>query len=102
WLPAVPYFQLLCISGILYPLQSYNLNILNVKGRSDLFLKIELIKKLLTIVGVFCVVIFGIYGLLYFRVVTSFISFFINSQYSGKMINYPSLEQIKDISPILF
>ena len=101
WLPAVPYFQLLCISGILFPLQSYNLNILNVKGRSDLFLKIELIKKLLTIAGVCCIVFFGIYGLLFFRVASSFISFFVNSQYSGRMINFSSLEQLKSVVPII-
>jgi O-antigen/teichoic acid export membrane protein len=46
WLSAVPYFQILCLSGVMYPLHSYNLNILKVKGRSDLILKIEIIKKL--------------------------------------------------------
>ena len=45
WAPAVPYLQILCISGALYPLHSLNLSILNVKGRSDLFLKLEIIKK---------------------------------------------------------
>ena len=49
WLPAVPYFQILCITGILYPIHSYNINILNVKGRSDLVLKLEVIKKVVII-----------------------------------------------------
>lgn len=100
WLPAVPYFQILCLSGIMYPLQMYNLNILNVKGRSDLSLRLEVIKKVIITVGIICSVSFGIYGLLYFQVITSLFSFYINSYYSGRMINYPVTEQVKDIAPI--
>src|SRR5690606_719797 len=63
WLPAVPYFQLLCISGIFHPISAYNLNILNVKGRSDLFLRLELIKKGITVIGIIAAIPLGIYGL---------------------------------------
>lgn len=101
WLPAVPYFQLLCVSGILYPLHSYNLNILNVKGRSDLFLRLEIIKKIFIAVGIAIAIPFGIYGLLYFQVLSSFVAFYINTFFSGEMIRYSIREQIKDISPIL-
>jgi Membrane protein involved in the export of O-antigen and teichoic acid len=101
WLPAVPYFQLLCVVGIMYPLNSYNLNILKVKGRSDLFLRLEIIKKAYITLGIFCAIPFGIYGLLYFQVISTFISFFINTYYSGRMINYPVTEQIRDIAPII-
>ncbi len=101
WLPSVPYFQILCISGIMYPLHSYNLNILKVKGRSDLILKLELIKKTICIIGILCVIPFGIYGLLYFQLLFNFIGYFINSIYSGKLINYPIKEQIKDIYPTI-
>src|SRR5699024_9453746 len=52
WLPAVPYFQWLCISGLFYPANSYNLNILKVKGRSDLFLYLGLAKKGIAIIGI--------------------------------------------------
>ena len=45
WLPAVPYFQILCINGVLFPLHSYNLNILSVKGRSDLILRLEIVNR---------------------------------------------------------
>lgn len=100
WLPAVPYFQILCVAGIMYPLHSYNLNILKVKGRSDLFLKIEVIKKMVITIGILCAIPFGIYGLLVFQVVSSIFFFIINSWYSGKMINYPIKEQIEDIGPI--
>lgn len=101
WLPAVPYFQILCLGGIMYPLHAYNLNILNVKGRSDLFLKLEIVKKALITIGLLIAVPFGIYGLLWMQFVLTIIAFFINTSYSGKMINYPMLEQVKDILPIL-
>ncbi len=101
WLPAVPYFQILCWAGILYPLQSYNLNILKVKGRSDLFLRLEIIKKAYSVIGVFCVIQFGIFALLYFLLASTLVSFVINTWYSGKLINYPIREQLKDIIPTI-
>jgi O-antigen/teichoic acid export membrane protein len=101
WLPAVPYFQILCLNGILYPIHSYNLQILNVKGRSDLFLKLEVIKKVLVIVILLLSFPFGVYGLLYGSVITSIICFFINTHYSGKFLNYTAWEQIKDLLPII-
>ncbi len=102
WLPAVPYFQILCLNGILYPIHAYNLNILKVKGRSDLFLKLEIIKKVLVVISVAIGLQFGIMALLYGQVLTSIINFFINTYYSGKFINYTSWEQIKDIFPSIF
>lgn len=101
WLPAVPYFQILCISGIMFPLNAYNLNILKVKGKSNLFLKIEIIKKILCVIGIVCVIPFGIYGLLYFQLFFSFISYYINSMYSARFINYSIGKQIEDITPTL-
>ena len=101
WLPAVPYFQILCINGILYPIHSYNLQILTVKGRSDLFLKLEIIKKIITVIALVVSFQFGIFGLLYGSVITSIICFFINTHYSGKFLNYSSWEQMKDLLPIV-
>ena len=101
WLPAVPYFQILCVTGILYPLHSYNLDILNVKGRSDLFLKLEVYKKILILIVLVITVPMGIKELLYGQVAISLIAFFINAHYSGKFINYSALQQIIDIVPIL-
>src|SRR3546814_15434084 len=60
WLPAVPYFQWLCIIGILFPINAYNLNIVNVKGRSDIFLKLEIVKKLIVTVGIVIAIPFEI------------------------------------------
>ncbi|WP_316748963.1 lipopolysaccharide biosynthesis protein [Pedobacter gandavensis] len=101
WLPAVPYFQILCLTGIMYPLHSYNLNILKVKGRSDLFLKLEIVKKVIGAIGIISVIPFGIYGLLYFQMGFSFLGFYINSVYSGKLIGYPAKEQVMDILPTI-
>ncbi len=101
WLPAVPYFQILCATGILYPIHAYNLNILKVKGRSDLFLKLEVIKKIIIVITIVLALQFGILALLYGQVFTSIMAFFVNTHYTGKYINYTAWEQSKDIIPIL-
>src|SRR5690606_24383742 len=102
WLPAVPYFQILCLTGILFPIHSYNLNILKVKGRSDLFLKLEVIKKALIIMTIAVSIQFGIIGLIWGQLFTSVVAFFINTHYTGKFLNYGSWQQTKDIIPIIF
>lgn len=102
WLPAVPYFQILCVTGILYPLHSYNLTILNVKGRSDLFLKLEVMKKIIIILTILVAIPFGILALLYGQVLISLIGFFINAHYTKRFIGYTSWAQLKDVFPIIF
>ncbi|WP_029036024.1 lipopolysaccharide biosynthesis protein [Salinimicrobium xinjiangense] len=101
WLPAVPYFQILCITGILYPIHAYNLNILKVKGRSDLFLKLEVMKKLIIVVAIIIAIQYGIIALLWAQVCTSLISLVINTHYTGKFLDYSALEQLKDILPAI-
>ena len=99
WLVAVKYLQIICFSGMLYPLHAINLNILQVKGRSDLFLKLEIIKKGLA-VGPICLGIFlGIEYMLLGSVFNGFIAYYLNARYSKGMINYSVLEQVKDILP---
>lgn len=102
WLPAVPYFQILCFIGLMYPVHSYNLNILKVKGRSDLFLKLEIIKKSLIVVGIAIALPFGIFALLWVQIVLNLIAFVINSHFSGKFIGYDLKSQVLDIIPIFF
>lgn len=99
WLPAVGFLQIICFSGMLYPLHAINLNILKVKGRSDLFLKLEVIKKLLAIGPIILGVFLGIEYMLWGSVFNSFVAYFLNSYYSANLINYPTIEQIKDILP---
>ncbi|SFF60143.1 Membrane protein involved in the export of O-antigen and teichoic acid [Salegentibacter agarivorans] len=98
WLPAVPYFQILVVAGLLQPLNSYNMNVLLVKGRSDLFLKLSLIKKGLLFCGVLLAMQFDIYALLFTQVILSIINFFMNTYYTNKMINYSPFNQLKDVS----
>jgi teichuronic acid exporter len=101
WVPAVPYFQILCANGILYPIHAYNLNVLKVKGRSDLFLKLEVVKKIIITIAIVIALQFGIFALLYGQVATSILGFFINTYYTGRFIDYPGWEQAKDIAPII-
>lgn len=100
WLPAVPIFQILCLAKMLYPVHSFNLNILQVFGRSDLFLKIELIKKIIFVISIVFAFRFGIFGLVWCSVFTSFTSLIVNVKYSGKLLRYPLLAQSKDIIKI--
>ena len=101
WLPAVPYFKILCAAGILYPIHAYNLQILNVKGRSDMFLKLEVVKKILLLFILFISFRFGIYGLLYGSVIFSILAFFVNTHFTGKFINYTAWHQTRDLLPII-
>ena len=99
WLPAVGFLQIICFSGMLYPLHAINLNILQVKGRSDLFLRLEIIKKIIAVGPLVLGVLFSIEYMLWGSVCTSLIAYFLNSYYSADLINYPTKEQIKDILP---
>lgn len=103
WSKSIIYFQILCLAGMLYPLHAINLNILQVKARSDLFLKLEILKKCVSIILIAIAILskWGVIGLIWMQVVSSVISFFINSYYSKSIIGYSTLNQMKDILPIL-
>ncbi|RZK17364.1 MAG: hypothetical protein EOO43_13565, partial [Flavobacterium sp.] len=101
WLPAVPYFQLLILSGIFYPIQNYNQNICNIKGRSDIVLKLSSMNNLLLIIGAASCIWYGIYGLLISLVVVNFLTALVTSYFSGRLINYKLANQMSDIVPIL-
>jgi len=101
WLPAVPYFQLLAVASIIRPVSSYNLNILKVKGRSDLFLLVEIIKKIIGVLFLVVGLAFDVIGLVVSLVAFSFASYLINSIYSGKLISYRLLEQVKDLAVVV-
>lgn len=99
WLPAVPLLQIICFMMMLYPLHAINLNMLQVQGRSDLFLKLEIIKKLIAVGPLLMGVFIDIYWMLLGSVITGFISYYLNSFYSGRFLNYSIWEQIRDILP---
>ena len=102
WHEAATYLPLICIASSLYPLQAINLNMLQVQGRSDIFLGLEIIKKILA-VGPLCLGIFvSIKAMLIGAIALGIISFFLNSYYTGKKLHYSLLKQLSDILPSYF
>lgn len=99
WLECVPMLQIICIYGMLYPLHALNLNMLQVQGRSDLFLKLEIIKKIIGLGPLLLGVFVNIYWMLAGTLITSLISYYLNAYYSGPFLNYSIKEQVKDILP---
>jgi len=99
WEPCIIYLQLLCFVGIFYPLSALNLNMLYVKGRTDLALRIEIVKKVLWIPVFVLAVLFGIKVMILSMIILSVIATFLNSYWSGRLIGYSFFEQAKDISP---
>lgn len=101
WIECVPMLQIICTFAMFYPLHAINLNMLQVQGRTDLFLKLEIIKKIIAIGPLLLGVFVGIYWMLVGSLVTSIISYYLNAYYSGPFLNYSIKEQIKDILPSL-
>ena len=101
WLISAEYLQLLCFVGMFHPLQALNLNMLNVQGRSDLYLRLELITKLLTTPTIIIGIYFGIKVMIVGMIVNTLISYYLNSYWSGVFIGYSMLDQIRDIFPSL-
>lgn len=99
WLPCVPFLQIICLQMMLYPLHSLNLNMLQVQGRSDLFLKLEIIKKIIAIGPLLLGIYINIYWMLGGSVLIGIISYYLNAFYSGPFLNYSIKEQVKDILP---
>jgi teichuronic acid exporter len=101
WDSTVIFFQLMCIAGLLYPLQLINLDILKVKGRSDLYFHITVIKRCLVILTIIITYRWGINAILIGQIVISVIAYGINSYYSEKLIDYPVKNQLWDVFPSL-
>ncbi|MBQ6166564.1 MAG: lipopolysaccharide biosynthesis protein [Muribaculaceae bacterium] len=101
WAQCVPYLQIICFSSMWYPVHAINLSLLQVKGRSDLFLKLEIVKKILITVVIFISVPFGIMGICYGSVFTSLACLAINTYYTGKLIHVGFFRQMTDMTPTL-
>lgn len=99
WLPAVPMLQIICLQMMLYPLHALNLNMLQIQGRSDLFLKLEIIKKIIAIGPLLLGVFIGVYWMLIGSLCTGFFAYYLNARYSGTFLGYSIKEQITDILP---
>lgn len=100
WLAVVPIFKIICFTGILYPIHLYNLIVLEVKGRSDLFLKLEVLKKILLTIILIISFFYGFYALLWGQLIFSILALFINTHYAGKILEYSMWQQMRDILPI--
>jgi len=101
WLPSVPYLQLFCVLGMLHPIHLINLSALNAQGRSDLFVRVEVLKKFLTIIIILITYRWGITAMIYGQIIVSFLSFYLNAYYTQKLLDYSIIEQIRDFIPSL-
>lgn len=101
WLPMVPLLQIMCIAYMWTPIMSIDSTIVNVKGRSDFFLKAEIIKKIAAIIILLLTIPFGIRTMCYGLIVYSFCDICIMSRYTYMVIHVSLMEQVKSLLPIL-
>lgn len=99
WLPCVPIMQVMCIGYMFTPLTHINLNLLYVKGRTDLVLKLELIKKPIAFLILFASIPFGIIIMVIGKAIYEFVAFSFNCYYTGKILNYGEWKQLKILLP---
>lgn len=99
WHQAATFLPWICLIGSLYPLHAINLNMLQVQGRSDLFLGLEIVKKIVGIIPLVIGAFIGVFPMLYSSVLVSIICYFLNSHFPGKILGYTSWMQLKDIAP---
>ena len=99
WLPSYPYMVIFCITYMFWPVHTANLNAIKAMGRSDLFLKLEIIKKVVGIIAILITFKISVMAMAYSLLVTSVLCQIINSWPNKKLLNYSYLEQLKDILP---
>ena len=100
WQSAAELMTILCVGYMLYPIHAINLNLLQVKGRSDLFLKLEIIKKVITTIVLVITVPLGIKAICIGMVTQSYLALFINTYYTGKLSSLTMLKQFKALISI--
>lgn len=99
WLPCVPYLRIFCITYMFYPIHTANLNAIKAMGRSDMFLKLEIAKKIVGIILLVSTMHFGVMIMAYSLLVGSVLNQMINSWPNRKLLFYGYVEQVKDILP---
>lgn len=99
WLPCVPFLQIFCITYMFWPVHTANLNAIKALGRSDLFLKLEIVKKIVGMIALFATMNISVKAMAYSLLVVSVLGQIINSWPNRKLLNYGYLEQLKDILP---
>lgn len=101
WLPCVPFLRICCITYMFYPIHTANLNALKAMGRSDLFLKLEILKKIVGLVLLLITYRISVMAMGYSLLVASALSQLINSWPNKRLLHYSYLEQLRDILPSL-
>lgn len=99
WMPCVPFLRIFCITYMFYPVHTANLNAIKAMGRSDLFLKLEIVKKVVGLIVLLSTMWFGVMAMAYSLLFTSITSQIINSWPNQKLLDYSYPEQIRDILP---
>jgi teichuronic acid exporter len=99
WVGCVPYLQLLCVGGLVYSLDFMNLNLIKALGRSDLVLRLEIVKKVLIVINIAVTWRWGISAMIYGMIITSIISYYVNCYYNGILLNYSIGERVRDLLP---
>ena len=101
WEGSIILLQIVCFSMMWYPIHAINLNLLMVKGRSDLFFRLEVIKKIYGLIMLCCTLPFGLVIFCCGGIVSSIFSLIVNTYYTGKLIRIGFIKQMKDLMPIL-
>ena len=99
WLPCVPFLQIFCITYMFYPIHTANLNAIQAMGRSDLFLKLEIAKKVVGIILLISTMWFGVMAMAYSLLISALASMLINSWPNKELLSYSFKEQMLDIFP---
>ena len=102
WLFAATLLIPMCLTSMWYPVHAMNLNLLQVKGRSDLFLRLEIIKKIIGVIVLVVSIPFGLVAMCWIRILSSISALVINTYYTGKLVNFGFWRQMKDYSSSLF
>lgn len=102
WLPCVPYLRIFCFTYALWPIHTANLNAIKAMGRSDLFLKLEIIKKIIGIFSIIVTLPFGVFAIALGYMTTGPMGAIINAFPNEKMLNYSFKEQFIDLLPFIF
>ena len=102
WLPCVPYLQIACFTYAFWPIHTANLEALKAIGRSDIFLKLEIIKKTVGILLLMFSMNYGVMVIAVSQIISTFISCFINAYPNQKLLNYKYIDQMKDMIPGFF
>lgn len=101
WLPSVPYFQILCVFGMLWCVNTINTNLVKALGKGNIYFFIQVLKRVIGVILIFWSVQYGMYEMLWAYTFTGWVCFFINAYFAGKLIQYGVMAQIKAVGPVL-